>query len=654
MSEIEAADAPGAYLQSLHPKHEQFERLRQALLKARGGGSEEDEGGKPAGNDKDIKRLIINMERWRWMPEDLGSIYVLNNSPAFMLFVVKDGKTIFADKTLVGTIGYATPVFTADMKTIVFNPDWNAPETVVKENILPPLQQRNYSILRIHKLYVSSGGTPIDATKVDWNRVNVLNYTFSQRAGPHNNLGKVKFLFPNRHTVYMHDTLPVRKKYFKQPVRTIGHECVRMEKPDRFAEILLAEDKGWASDRVKELWDNGVNSPVALDKKIPVHMVYFTAVVDESGKVDISGDVYGLDRKLAAALFGDTTGFPAPPPESKQPPPGRLTRQRPPGGGRPPTTTSRGRCRASRATSAPSSLLGLRAVPRLDRLGQHGVEAAVGGQLGDAFPETLGQRAAGRLLGEGDEHLGRHHRLIEGNDLVLQSVFGRFGETGIIARDQIIGLPGHEVLEGVVDAGSAGDVELVLDEGIEIGAVALALVGDALLADQVVLTLEGELLALDHEDRHVVEHEGGLDVIEIGGALIVVVDAENHVGFTVPRRRLSLLPGAHEFRLKRDLEVFGDGPDQCGRGANDVVTVLVGDRRILRMTRGGDLGALVGGEGRVARQREGHEHSQAEKSFHDREFLVPGREGESAGGARPVQLEAAVQAASLTALSSAP
>ncbi len=333
--EIEAADAPDAYLQSLHPKHEQFVRLRQALLKARGAsenansenansedGKSEDvksEDVKPAGNERDIKLLVINMERWRWMPENLGSIHVWNNSAAFMLYVVKDGKTIFADKTLVGTIGYATPVFTTPMTTIVFNPDWNAPETVVKENILPPLQRKNYSILRVHKLFVSYNGTPVDPTKVDWNRVNVLNYTFSQRAGPHNNLGKVKFLYPNRHTVYMHDTLPVRKKYFKKPVRTIGHECVRMEKPDRFAEILLAESNGWPAARVKELWDKGVNSSVALEKKIPVHMVYFTAVVDESGKVETSADVYGLDRKLTMALFGNATGFPEPPPEPEGP-----------------------------------------------------------------------------------------------------------------------------------------------------------------------------------------------------------------------------------------------------------------------------------------------------------------------------------------------
>ena len=317
LTEIETAEAPDAYLRSLHPTHEQFVRLREALLKVRG---TDEAGENPASDGKDVKRILINMERWRWMPETLGSVYVLNNAAAFMLYVVKDGKTIFADKTLVGTIGYATPIFTAPMTTIVFNPDWNAPETVVKENILPPLRRKHYSILKSHKLFVSYNGRPVDATKVDWNRVNGLAYTFTQKPGPQNNLGKVKFLYPNRHTVYMHDTLPVRKKYFKKSVRLIGHECVRMEKPDKFASILLAESNGWAEGRMKELWDKGVNSSVALERKFPVHMVYFTAVADEGGKVETFTDVYGLDRKLAVALFGDATGFPQPPPESKQPP----------------------------------------------------------------------------------------------------------------------------------------------------------------------------------------------------------------------------------------------------------------------------------------------------------------------------------------------
>jgi L,D-transpeptidase YcbB len=321
LTEIAAADAPDQYLQSLHPKHDQFVRLRQALLKARG----EDEKPQAAANERDIRRLVINMERWRWMPEDLGGVYVWNNAPEFMLYVVKNGKTIYADKTLVGTIGYATPVFTADMKTIVFNPDWVAPTTVVTENLLPPLREGNYSILSAHELLVSYQGKPVDPARVDWGRVNILNYTFTQKTGPNNVLGKVKFLFPNKHTVYMHDTVPFRKKLFKDPVRLVGHECVRMQNPLQFAEVLLAEDKKWEPRQVEELWNKGTNSSIAIDRKIPVHMTYFTTVVNDTGKVSTFADAYGLDRKMAIALFGEATGFPQPPPEAKQPQEGAAT-----------------------------------------------------------------------------------------------------------------------------------------------------------------------------------------------------------------------------------------------------------------------------------------------------------------------------------------
>ena len=315
LAEISTSSTPDVYLRALHPKHEQFQLLHQALLKARGNGEED---AKPA-SDKDVKRLVINMERWRWMPEDLGHVYVLNNSPEFMLYVFKDGKRIYADKTLVGTSAYATPVFSADLKTVVFNPDWVAPPTVVTENLLPALSQGSYSILRVHGLSVSLNGRPVDPSRVSWNRSNILGYTFSQKGGPENVLGKAKFLFPNRHTVYMHDTLPVRKKYFSKAQRMIGHECVRMEKPDKFASVLLAEDKGWSADKVKSLWDGWNSSSVSIEHKIPVHMVYFTAVADESGKVATFGDVYGLDRKLAAVMFGNSDGFTEPPPDTTVP-----------------------------------------------------------------------------------------------------------------------------------------------------------------------------------------------------------------------------------------------------------------------------------------------------------------------------------------------
>ncbi|MGI8724924.1 MAG: L,D-transpeptidase family protein [Methyloceanibacter sp.] len=360
LAEIGAADAPDIYLRSLHPKHEQFTLLRAALLKARGKGekgtpkddvvgkgegAKDDEAAKkdeaaknepaktvgdtkPSFSEKEIKRLILNMERWRWMPEDLGAVHVVNNSPEFMLYVVKDGKKIYADKTLVGTLNYATPIFAADMATIVFNPDWNAPQTVVVENLLPHLSKRNYGILKSHKLSVSYNGAAVDVRKVNWTRSNVLSYTFTQKAGPTNVLGKIKFLYPNAHTVYMHDTLPYRRKVFKQSKRAIGHECVRMEKPLRFAEVLLAEGNGWPASKVKNLWDKGLNSPVTLERKIPVHTTYFTAVVDETGKVETFADLYGFDNKLATALFGNATDFPMPPPEPKKTP-GEVTASAP-------------------------------------------------------------------------------------------------------------------------------------------------------------------------------------------------------------------------------------------------------------------------------------------------------------------------------------
>jgi murein L,D-transpeptidase YcbB/YkuD len=309
LTEIAAAEAPGAYLQSLHPKHEQFVRLRQALLKAR---VKDAEGVKPAGNATDIRRLIINMERWRWMPEQLGRLYVLSNTPQFMLYAVKDGTTIYADKTQVGTIGDPTPVFSADMTTIVFNPEWIAPRSVLVKDLLPRMRKKNYAILDKHRLSVSYQGDPVNPAKIDWERVNIRDYTFTQKPGPQSNLGKIKFLFPNKHDVLMHDTFAARRKVFQKTMRAIGYGCVRMERPDRFAEVLLAESNGLSARDVKDLWDNSVNGPVTLDHKVPVHLTYFTAVVDETGNLAIFADLYGLDRKLATALFGDATGFPLP------------------------------------------------------------------------------------------------------------------------------------------------------------------------------------------------------------------------------------------------------------------------------------------------------------------------------------------------------
>jgi L,D-transpeptidase YcbB len=316
LMEIAAARAPDVYLQSLHPKHEQFVRLRQALLRMRGEGTDAIK----AGDKEDIRRrIIINMERWRWMPADLGPLYVWSNTPEFMLYVVKDGKAIFADKTQVGTATDPTPVFSAEMTTIVFNPEWTAPASVLVKSLLPRLRNKNYSILDKYALSVSYQGNPVNPTKVDWTRVNIRDFTFTQKPGPKSNLGKVKFVLPNHYDVLLHDTFDARRKVFQQPMRAIGYGCVRMERPHQLAEVLLAEDKGWSASEVDDLWEHSVNSPVSLERKIPVHLTYFTAAVDDTGRLTSFADIYGLDKKLATALFGNTTAPAQPRPEMNKP-----------------------------------------------------------------------------------------------------------------------------------------------------------------------------------------------------------------------------------------------------------------------------------------------------------------------------------------------
>ncbi len=306
LTEIAVSETPDAYLTGLHPKHEQFERLRQALLKARASGD-----AKP----KDVKRLLVNMERWRWMPEDLGPLYVWLNTPEAMVSVVKGKETIHSERTIVGKRVYATPVFSAEMKTIVFNPEWIVPQTIIKEDLLPKLRVKksggflslseggyNLEVLKVNHLTVKYKDRVIDPIKVDWQKVNMNNITFVQPPGPRNVLGKVKFLYPNEHAVYLHDTL--KRGLFKNAVRVEGHQCPRVENPDKFAAALLAEDKGWTKDKIDKLMANGKNTAIDLDHPLPVHTTYFTAVVDADGKVKTFADIYRLDDKVASAVIG--------------------------------------------------------------------------------------------------------------------------------------------------------------------------------------------------------------------------------------------------------------------------------------------------------------------------------------------------------------
>lgn len=314
LSEIAASNEPVSYLQDLHPNHDQFGRLRMALAKAR---ADAEKRGRKAGTKPEVQRLIVNMERWRWMPANLGTYYVWNNVPEYNTRVIKGGKTIYAERTIVGQAKYATPIFSAPMRSIVFHPPWVVPETILREDLQPALQRGGFfggpstAILRQHGLRVSYQGQPVDADTIDWTRVNVRQYTFTQPPGPTNVLGTLKFNFPNKHAVYMHDT--PQRELFSETVRTLSHGCIRVREPDRLAALLLAHDKSWPASKVNGLLAANSNTAVKLNRPVPVHLTYFTAVADLSGKAETFTDVYGLDSKMAAALFGKEARLQAPP-----------------------------------------------------------------------------------------------------------------------------------------------------------------------------------------------------------------------------------------------------------------------------------------------------------------------------------------------------
>jgi len=263
-----------------------------------------------SGNPAKIRAILVNMERWRWLPHDLGPYYVTVNIPEFMLRVVDDNKTVHATRVVTGKPDKQTPVFSGEMQEIVFNPFWNVPTSIKVEEIRPYLREEaawffsgggwNTSVFERHKLRIKYLGRDVDPGAVDWNQMDIRNFEIYQPPGPDNVLGHVKFVFPNKHDVYMHDT--PQKFLFAQPVRTESHGCMRVENPDQLALILLKHDQGWNEARVASAISDGYDSHVALRQRIPVYITYFTLKVNEDGSTSNYADIYGHDARMAAAL----------------------------------------------------------------------------------------------------------------------------------------------------------------------------------------------------------------------------------------------------------------------------------------------------------------------------------------------------------------
>jgi murein L,D-transpeptidase YcbB/YkuD len=326
LADSAAAPAADEHLRKLHPQHPQFERLRRLYLDLRVGRIEtsapapepevretivRDRRGRKRKKVVVVKpkapppltaeKVLFNMEQWRWMPDDLGRLHVDVNVPEFQFRVVKDGTTIHTERVVVGTYEMQTPIFSKEMQTVVFQPGWGIPPTIKVKQLLPGLLAGRDTVSS-RGYVMSHRGRQVSPLSVDWRSVDIRRVSIVQPPGPSNALGQVKFMFPNKHDVYMHDT-PARS-LFNSEVRTYSNGCVRVRNPMRFAEIIFAETAGWSPTRVASAARGRPENEVRVSGKLDVHLTYFTVVVGDDGKVQTFRDVYGHEPRVLGALDG--------------------------------------------------------------------------------------------------------------------------------------------------------------------------------------------------------------------------------------------------------------------------------------------------------------------------------------------------------------
>lgn len=231
--------------------------------------------------EKRINQIIVNMERNRWVPEQLSTDYLLINIPDFKLFVFEKGVPVWNMNVVVGKDQNKTVIFNGDMKYIVFSPYWNIPGSIMKNEVLPAIK-RNRNYLARHNM--------------EWH-----GKTIRQKPGPNNSLGLVKFLFPNSHNIYLHDT--PAKSLFNEDKRAFSHGCIRLAEPKRLAQYLLRNDTAWDYEKITAAMNKKQEQYVTLKKTMPVFIAYFTSWVDRQGNLNFRNDIYKRDDRLVDMIL---------------------------------------------------------------------------------------------------------------------------------------------------------------------------------------------------------------------------------------------------------------------------------------------------------------------------------------------------------------
>jgi murein L,D-transpeptidase YcbB/YkuD len=250
-----------------------------------------------------IDALRVNLERARWAVGALGNEFLLVNLPAFRATLVRADTIAWQARTQIGQEARRTPSFRARMTFLDFNPTWTVPATILKEDVLGGPAPPETMLVRKHLRVYDRAWRPIAPESVNWKKVDADHFPYLLRADPgeFNALGRVKFMFPNKYDIYLHDT-PSRSQ-FNAEKRTFSSGCIRIDRPLELAKIVL-EPNGFDSTYVDTVVAGGRTTRVGLKRPVPVFIVYWTASVGPSGAVDYAPDVYGDDPELLAALDG--------------------------------------------------------------------------------------------------------------------------------------------------------------------------------------------------------------------------------------------------------------------------------------------------------------------------------------------------------------
>lgn len=263
-------------------------------------------------SDVRVRQIEINMERWRWLPHDLGSRYIIVNIADFQAGVFKDGETVMVMKVVVGKDYRQTPIFSGKMTHVILCPFWHIPKKIAIEDKLPLIRKDADYLNKNHiKVFQDCGGKyrKVDPETIDWSSINIDNfkYLLSQTPGPWNPLGKIKFWFPNKFEVHLHDT--PSQMLFEKNSRTFSSGCIRIEKPIDLAEYLLQEDPEWTRKRIINAINKNVERIIPIPRPIQIHLIYWTAWTKEDLSMQFRKDIYGRDE-LLGKLFSKSGYIP--------------------------------------------------------------------------------------------------------------------------------------------------------------------------------------------------------------------------------------------------------------------------------------------------------------------------------------------------------